>query len=104
MGEYISAVDKQCKVHFPAFVEAIHVHQNWITQDIRLSDALDEFDRYKVWAANVGAAHSGASYMKSLDYRLREAQYYKEKVSRVRVQISVLFDFIFAPILKTLLW
>lgn len=82
MGEYVSALDKQCKVHFALFVEAIRVHQNWVTDHIQLSDALGEFDRYKVWAANVGAAHSGASYMKSLDYRLREAKYYKEKVSQ----------------------
>jgi hypothetical protein len=41
---------------------------------------LDEFDKYSLWAGNVGAAHSGKTYKLSLDYRLREASLYKEQV------------------------
>jgi hypothetical protein len=76
MLEYISALDRQCKVNFGQLIEAVRVHQNQLTGYVRLSDVVDEFDRYKVWAANVGAGHSGKSYTKSLDYRLREAKYY----------------------------
>lgn len=83
MLEYISAHDRQCKVNFAQLVEAVREHQNQLTDYVRLSDVVDEFDRYKVWAANVGAGHSGKSYTKSLDYRLREANYYKQKVSLV---------------------
>jgi hypothetical protein len=41
---------------------------------------LDEFDKYRLWAGNVGAAHVGNTYKLSLDYRLREASFYKEQV------------------------
>ena len=40
----------------------------------------NEFDRYKAWAENVGAAQSGHNYKFSLDYRLREASFYKDHV------------------------
>lgn len=41
----------------------------------------DEFDKYTLWAGNVGAAHSGTAFKLSLDYRLREASAYKDQVS-----------------------
>ena len=42
-------------------------------------DLLDEFDKYSLWAGNIGAAHSETNKL-SLDYRLREATLYKEQV------------------------
>ena len=44
-----------------------------------LTDLLDEFDRYQLWAGNVGAGHQ--SYKLSLDYRLEEATFYRDRVS-----------------------
>lgn len=41
----------------------------------------NEFDRYKVWAGNVGARHRGSRYYISLDYRLSEASFYRRQVS-----------------------
>lgn len=41
---------------------------------------LDEFDKYRLWAGNVGAVHSGRAYKLSLDYRLRESTFYKDTV------------------------
>lgn len=43
----------------------------------------EEFDKYTLWAGNVGAAHSGRTYQLSLDYRLREAPFYKDQVSKL---------------------
>lgn len=40
----------------------------------------EEFDKYVLWAGNVGAAHSGTTYTLSLDYRLREASSYRDQV------------------------
>ena len=40
-----------------------------------------KFDRYRVWAENVGAAKSESNYGLSLDYRLREAPFYKDQAS-----------------------
>jgi hypothetical protein len=40
----------------------------------------DAFDKYKLWAGNMGAMHSGEQWKMSLDYRLREASFYKVQV------------------------
>lgn len=47
---------------------------------IPLEDVKEEFSKYKVWAGNVGAAHSGKRYEISLDYRLREASFLRDQV------------------------
>jgi hypothetical protein len=52
-------------------------------QSSALHEIVDsEFDKYKLWAANVGAMHSGEQYDLSLDYRLRESPFYRDRVSR----------------------
>lgn len=50
------------------------VSPNWLS---------NEFDRYKVWAGNVGARHRGPRYYVSLDYRLSEASFYRQQVCRL---------------------
>ena len=56
-------------------------------------DLPDEFDKYCLWAGNVGAPHSRETYKLSLDYRLREASFYKDQVCHtfliLNVEISV---------------
>lgn len=44
---------------------------------------LDEFDKYRLWAGNVGVAHSKETYKLSLDHRLREASFYKDQVLHI---------------------
>lgn len=41
---------------------------------------LDELDKYEIWSGNLGASHAGRTYKLSLDYRLREATFYKDQV------------------------
>jgi hypothetical protein len=43
----------------------------------------DAFDKYRLWSGNLGAMHSGEQWKKSLDYRLREASFYKVQVVKV---------------------
>lgn len=52
-------------------------------QDCDPVDFLDEFDKYKLWSGNVGARHTGQYYELSLDYRLREASFFKDQVLRL---------------------
>jgi len=49
---------------------------------------LDEFDKYSLWAGNVGAGYSGKTYKLSLDYRLREASFYKDQVTHTFLLIA----------------
>lgn len=43
----------------------------------------DAFDKYNLWAGNMGAMNSGHQYRKSLDYRLREASFFRLQVLRL---------------------
>lgn len=48
-----------------------------------LVDIADEFDKYRLWAGNVGAGNEGYKYELSLDYRLRAASFYRDQVLKV---------------------
>jgi hypothetical protein len=43
----------------------------------------DVYDKYRLWAGNLGAMHSGQNWKQSLDYRLREASFYKVQVMAI---------------------
>ena len=78
----ISQAHAKCFDSFPNLISAItHPRQDLCSQ-VPLDDVVEEFGKYKLWAANAGAAHSGDRYKISLDYRLREASFYKTQVRR----------------------
>lgn len=85
MEEFISSQDRKCRQAFHALLisplDAEH-----------RTHVIDEFDRYKIWAANFGAAHSGPNYQKSLDYRLRKAPAYKEQILAILMRLEQLLD------------
>lgn len=76
----ISQAHANCVSVFIALVEASHSP----SYKERPNEAQDVFDRYKLWAGNVGAIHGTSQYKLSLDYRLREASFYKSQVSMTR--------------------
>jgi hypothetical protein len=77
MENFISAQDKQCRLAFDQILESA-------PQDLKIRD---QYDRYKIWAANTGAGHAGQAYKKSLDYRLREAYHYRNQIVSVLKQL-----------------
>ncbi|KAK5047951.1 hypothetical protein LTR84_006141 [Exophiala bonariae] len=77
MENFISAQDRQCRLAFDKILEIS-------PKNLKIQD---DYDRYKIWAANTGASHTGQTYKKSLDYRLREAQQYRDKVVDVLKQL-----------------
>ena len=87
MVEFVSALDKKCRARFEHLLDLARRVQMTTHPESRIQESAvaDEYDRYKIWSANNGAAHSGVDYKKSLDYRLREALFYKEKVRPHRV-------------------
>jgi len=78
MHESIAQIHTHCVSIFIAFISALSSSYRWDDRDA----AQDTFDKYRLWAGNVGAMHSGTRYKSSLDYRLREASFYKDQVSR----------------------
>jgi hypothetical protein len=75
----ISQAHTDCVSIFLALIEASHS-----SHSEGLNEAEDVFDRYKLWAGNVGAIHGTNKYNLSLDYRLREASFYKSQVLTTR--------------------
>lgn len=78
----ISNAHALCFSSFVALISAIeNPHRDFRDQVPCILEIVQEsFDKYKLWAGNVGAAHAGKNYQISLDYRLREASFFKTQV------------------------
>ena len=76
MDSAIAQAHANCVSIFYILIGALH--SSCCLED--QAEGRDAFDRYKLWAGNVGAIHSGIKYNLSLDYRLREASFYKDQV------------------------
>ena len=81
MAPAISDRHFECFASFTKLVSAVEKSDRAFEDQAPTQAVLNEFDRYKVWAGNMGAAHFGKRYPISLDYRLREASFYKDQVS-----------------------
>ncbi|KAF8535327.1 hypothetical protein BDD12DRAFT_797171 [Trichophaea hybrida] len=80
MDSLIADAHAKCFLSFLELISAIENPVRDFQDQAPLKDVLEEFGKYKLWAGNVGAAHSGKRYQISLDYRLREASFYKTQV------------------------
>lgn len=81
MAVLISQAHATCYFSFEKLIETIKNPVRDFQGQLPLNQVQDEFDKYKLWAGNVGAAHSGKRFELSLDYRLREANFYKNQAS-----------------------
>ncbi|EXJ71183.1 uncharacterized protein A1O5_06177 [Cladophialophora psammophila CBS 110553] len=80
----ISSLYAQCYLKFEELVQAVPKDATRAASSHSshpFANANDEFIKFKLWAGNLGAAHSGRTYELSLDYRLREASFYKQQAS-----------------------
>lgn len=77
---FISDSHDKCFRSFAALITAIRHPVRDFGDQIPLWEVMNEFDRYKIWAGNVGAMHKGRQYQISLDYRLSEAAFYRQQV------------------------
>lgn len=89
MAILISEAHAKCYFSFEELIEALKSPARDFQCPVRLNQVEDEFDKYKLWAGNVGASHSGKRYEISLDYRLREASFYKDQVSQGSCRVWV---------------
>ncbi|KAL8751529.1 MAG: hypothetical protein Q9184_006041 [Pyrenodesmia sp. 2 TL-2023] len=72
-----------CILAFGSLIDAVQHPARDLGDQIPLKDVQEEFGKYKIWAGNVGAAHSGKRYEISLDHRLREASFLTDQVLRL---------------------
>jgi hypothetical protein len=80
MESKLSDLYHRCHVSFRLLVTALKSPKRDIGSQMPLRDAENEFDKFRLWAGNVGAIHSGDEYNISLDYRLRESPFYRDRV------------------------
>lgn len=83
MAELISDAHAKCFFAFEQLLKSLQHPVRDFQGQISTKEIRDEFDKYKIWAGNVGAAHSGKRYEISLDYRLREASFFKNQVLKL---------------------
>jgi hypothetical protein len=83
MAELVSSAHARCFFAFESLIRALKQPARDFQDHISPRDVQNEFDKYTIWAGNVGAAHSGKRYEISLDYRLREASFLREQVSKL---------------------
>lgn len=84
MDRLISTQHNNCYSSFQNLVDSLqHPPRDFGDQlPPVLYEVQEQLVRYRAWAGNVGATHSGSRWRISLDYRLREAPFYKEQASR----------------------
>ncbi|KAF2464630.1 uncharacterized protein BDR25DRAFT_296597, partial [Lindgomyces ingoldianus] len=80
MVTLISEAHAKCWIAFEDLVSALNHPVRDFRAQLPPKEIHDEFDKYKIWAGNTGAAHSGKRFEISLDYRLREASFFKNQV------------------------
>ncbi|KAK0104470.1 hypothetical protein ONS95_004759 [Cadophora gregata] len=83
MDNSISSCHRRCFEDFQRVLISLDAPGHLFQHCISSTDVSNEFDRYKLWCSNVGAAHDGSNYRLSLDYRLREAPSHKEQINEI---------------------
>ncbi|KAF2118796.1 hypothetical protein BDV96DRAFT_642969 [Lophiotrema nucula] len=83
MTALISDAHARCYLAFEGLIHILGNPARDYRFDLSSTEAQEIFDRYAIWAGNVGAAHSGRRYEISLDYRLREASFYRSQVMTI---------------------
>jgi hypothetical protein len=68
-----------CRVSFQKLFVAVQTPARNFSDQISVATVRDERGRFEVWAGNVGAHHTPKSRI-SLDYRLRESSFYRERI------------------------
>lgn len=81
----ISEAYAQCHSRFQELIDAICDHSLATGKQEELKQTEDDFAKLKLWAGNLGASHSGKTYEISLDYRLKQASFFKHQVSTSRI-------------------
>jgi len=71
-----------CRVSFKDLIATLQNPTREFSDQIAEPAVRDEHGRFEVWAGNVGARHAPKSRV-SLDHRLRESSFYRERVMRL---------------------
>jgi hypothetical protein len=80
-SELLSNLYARCHDSFQTLLATLNSPVSGLESQVSKDEVLAEFDKLQLWARSVGAKHSGKKYKYSLDYRLRKAPFYHDRVS-----------------------
>ena len=82
----IADYSQECALLFDQLTHQLGSNEN----EVELSTVAvsDEYGRFKIWAANIGAFRPGTS-SRSLDYRLREASQVGDQVKKILRDLKI---------------
>jgi hypothetical protein len=78
---------EKCVQAFEGCIAALCNPTRDFSEDISTAYISEEFGRFKVWRGNVGARHDPARKI-SLDFRLRDAAVYRDKIVNHLLDLS----------------
>jgi hypothetical protein len=81
MSSDLSDLYARCHDSFETLLATLSSPVSGFEGQVSKDEVLAEFDRFQLWARSVGAKYSGTKYKFSLDYRLRKAPFYHDRVS-----------------------
>jgi hypothetical protein len=80
----------ECCSAFNSLLECLHLQRSNGSNRKRMEDIQYQYDRFMMWAGNIGAHKQGQS---SLEYRLRDASHMREAVVQMLTRlVKVLID------------
>jgi len=77
----------RCEGSFEGLILALTEPTRDFGDQLTLPSIKEEYGRFKVWRGNVGAQHPPIRRI-SLDYRLRESKFYRDKIIHHLLDLS----------------
>jgi hypothetical protein len=91
MEQTIVECHDSCENSFKELIDAMKNPERDFGEQLSLASIKEEYGRFKVWRGNVGAHHD-ISRRISLDYRLRDSKFYRDKIIRHLNDLSAALD------------
>jgi hypothetical protein len=80
MDMSIADCHNRCVVSFENLINALKYPVRDFGAQLSLPSIEEQYGRFKVWRGNVGAQHNPSRSI-SLDYRLRDSKFYRNKIT-----------------------
>lgn len=77
----IADCHNRCDNSFKELIDALQAPERDFGEKLTLASIREDYGRFKVWRGNTGA-HQNPSRRISLDYRLRDSKFYRDKIIR----------------------
>jgi hypothetical protein len=91
METSISECHDNCEKSFEDLILALQEPERDFGEQLTLASIKEDYGRFKVWRGNVGAQHDPSRRI-SLDYRLRDSTFFRDKIIHHLTDLSEALD------------